>query len=445
MAIKDDHNVREYLDDVCTQIKCRDVHPQIRLEILAHIDDNVRDLTAKGLAESQALEQALKRMGDPVILGKQLHRAHKPRLEWSLLLLAGSLVSFGLFTLYAIEANGLLDHTPSILIFTKSLVYALIGLVVLVGITMVDYRRVLPFSGHMFAAALLLLTVTALFGLRTGGKNWLNLGVITIDFVGMAPYFLVIALAGIFARWSWETIAGRLKAVVLLTLPILLMINNVNMASVALYTVTFVMLMVVSGARWRDVLLVIVLPSVVLLIALFSLPHRLERLTAFLFPSKDPLGSGYLHLQLVEAMRSAGLWGQGFDLPKLFLPGVHSEFVFTYIVYAFGWLAGAVVILLGCALLVRMAKVAQGTKDQYGRLLITGLAGLLLTQFAWNVLMNVGLAPISGVSLPFISYGGSLFVVNMMAMGFVLSVYRRKNWELVPEHQAGEILPGRSY
>ncbi|MDQ7791298.1 MAG: FtsW/RodA/SpoVE family cell cycle protein [Clostridia bacterium] len=434
MEIERDSKVQDYLDNVCSRIKCRDVHPQIKLEILVHIEDNVKHLTEKGLTESQALEQALKQMGDPVILGRQLHRAHKPRMEWSLLLLVGSLVSFGLFTLYAIEANGLLDHTPSTLIFTRSLIYTLIGLVVLVGITVVDYRRVLPFSGHMFAAALLLLTVTALFGLHTGGKNWLNLGVITIDFVGVAPYFLIIALAGIFTRWSWETAAGLLKAVFLLTLPILLMINNVNMASVALYTVAFVMLMVVSGAGWRDVLLVTALPLVVLLVALFSLPHRLECLTAFLFPSKDPLGSGYLHLQLVEAMRSAGLWGQGFDLPKLFLPGVHSEFVFTYIVYAFGWLAGAVVVLLGCALLVRMAKAAQGTKDQHGRLLITGMAGLLFTQFAWNVLMNVGLAPISGVSLPFISYGGSLFVVNMTALGLILSVYRRKNRELLPEY-----------
>jgi cell division protein FtsW (lipid II flippase) len=161
--------------------------------------------------------------------------------------------------------------------------------------------------------------------------------------------------------------------------------------------------------------------------ALSSRPYLYERLITFLNPYRDPQGSGYQLVQSIASMRQAGLWGQGFGAPNQVVPYVYSDFIFTYIVYALGWVVGAALLLVVAFFIIRMIQAARRVKDPYGMLVISGTASIFSVQFVWAILMTMGFVPVAGTSLPFISYGGSQFVLQMAAMGLILSIYRRKD------------------
>jgi len=154
MGLEQHEKVQEYLNAVCSQIKCREVHGQIRLELLGHIEERVEELKLANVPEGEAVDKAIGRMGDAFNLGKQLHQAHKPRLEWSLLALIGSFVGIGLLTLLSIEKYGFF-RDKSVSLFPNSLVWLLLGLIVAVGINCLDYRKIRRFSMYFYVGTLL--------------------------------------------------------------------------------------------------------------------------------------------------------------------------------------------------------------------------------------------------------------------------------------------------
>jgi cell division protein FtsW (lipid II flippase) len=109
------------------------------------------------------------------------------------------------------------------------------------------------------------------------------------------------------------------------------------------------------------------------------------------------------------------------------IPSAHTDFIFAYITYTFGWFTAIILAVLIMVFLIRMTRIAIIVKNNYARLLVIGLATIFAVQFLWNIAMNLGFAPISGVGLPFISYGGSQLISNALAVGIILSIYRRKN------------------
>lgn len=444
MALERERGVEEFLNTVCAGVRFQDAHQEIRREILSHIEEKVEELTARGLDERDAVKQALAQMGDASDLGKRLNEVHKPRTEWGLVLLVGALVGFGLIALYTIEANGLLEYATVFSgIFYKSLVYAGLGIAVAFALSLFDYRKLAPLSKYLFAATVIVVGLVCLSGPNTGGYR-LDLGFVMVDVVSIAPYFLLAALAGIFAHPDWDWLQKGdsplfypiLKTFVLLAVPLVLFVSVPSMASVVMFSVGFLILMFASGARWPQMAAVAVVPLLAAGVAVISHPWHVPRLFGFLQPDRDAQGAGYLYLQISEAVRAAGWWGQGFAPGTGFLPEIHTDLIFTYIVYSFGWLAGLLLVLLAAALVFRMIRVARCIKDGYGRLLVISMVSLLFVQFLWNILMCVGLAPLSGIGLPFVSFGGSMLVVNMLALGLVISVYRRKNREVISEWPA---------
>ncbi|MCJ7689290.1 MAG: FtsW/RodA/SpoVE family cell cycle protein, partial [Clostridiaceae bacterium] len=126
-------------------------------------------------------------------------------------------------------------------------------------------------------------------------------------------------------------------------------------------------------------------------------------------------------------IHTSGIFGNGFSAnEKLLVPSMQSNFVFNYIVHTFGWLGAAVIITIIISFIYRILHISKYVRDTYGRLLIAGLISIFIVQFAANILMNVNLFPIIGIALPFISYGGSLGLINMASVGIIMSVYRRR-------------------
>lgn len=427
MELGQHEKVQEYLNAVCFQIKCREVHGQIRLELLGHMEERVEELKLANVPEEEAVNKAIGQMGDAFSLGKQLHQAHKPRIEWSLLALIGSFVGIGLLTLLSIERYGLFRE-KSLSLFPNSLVWLSLGLIVAVGINCLDYRKIRRFSMYLYAGTLLVWLFVLQFGPVYNGKRFLNLFLVQIDFIGITPFLLIVALAGIFSRWNWDQRGWFVKAFILYVVPCLFFSHgSMYFWGNILYTAAFLILILFAGAGILRAFSVLVAPISVFLLNIFQEPYMMARILAFINAYKDPQGAGYIYVQSIEAIRSAGFWGQGFTFPANNIPLFHTELIFTYIVYTFGWIAGLIIFSLAVATVIRMTGVAMQVKEQYGRLLVIGLTGIFAVQFFWNILMTLGFAPISGFNLPFISYGGSQLIIQLAAMGLILSVYRRKD------------------
>ncbi|MTI79534.1 MAG: FtsW/RodA/SpoVE family cell cycle protein [Firmicutes bacterium] len=427
MSIEQNQKVQGYLNSVCSHIKWTEVHEQVKLELLSHIEDCVSEYVAEGISEQEAIEMAINRMGDSVDLGKKLHKTHKPPISWKLLSIVSILAGLGLFTLYSVEMQGLLMGDISVSIFPKGVIYFFLGLVVLLAITFFDYRRLKAYGMHLFVGTILIWLMLLAFGTTiVNGKPYLNLGFININYIDVTPFLFTVALAGIFFNKDWSKPNWFVSPIFLLIVPNIFYIISNSFSAAIIYTLVFFILIVFCGVTKRQLLGVAILPIGLFLLALLQEPYRVARMLAFINPHNDPTGSGYIYIQSINAIRSAGLWGQGFTFSGN-LPEIHTDLIFPYIVYTFGWVAGAVVIMLSVALIVIMTSVVTQVKDKFGRLLVTGLTSILAIHFLWNILMTIGFAPISGISLPFLSYGGSQTLINMAMMGMVLSVYRRKN------------------
>lgn len=426
MDLSSNERVRSYIKRVCSQIKFRDIHHEIRLELETHIQEIAEEHLANGFSEDEAIEQAMKQMGDPDTVGEQLNKVHKPKPEWSILLISLLFLSFGPLTMYFVQQQELLIHHSRL--FEKSLFYSLIGIVLIPWFYLFDYRKLEKYSKHIYVVTLLILSYTVFWGYELNGSScWLSLGPFMINFVSITPLLFTIAFAGIFAKWHWDSITRDFQALALFLAPLLLILSAPSLTAAVIYTAACIVLMTVSGGKLRSILF-ITSPVIfaVLLLAVLA-PQWLAKFFMFLNPAQDPLGAGYLNMQLSEVLSSSGYLGQGLSFAPGMLPDLHTDFIFAFITYTFGWTASILLIALIIVFLVRVALIAKQVKTSYAKLLISGIVGLLTLQFLWHIAMNLGIAPIAAVGLPFISYGGSQLVINAAAVGIILSIYRRKN------------------
>ncbi len=416
--------IQSYINKVCSQIKLREAHSEIKVELETHILERYEEFLEEGFSQEEALDKAIVQMGSATDVGKQFAKIHKPRPEWSVLVLSVLFVSLGILLVYFMENQGL---TITSSLFEKSIVYALMGVLIMIGLYYFDYRKLEAYSKYIYLASIIMLLITYFFGSIAAGKRWLSIGSITLDFVSLSPILFCIALAGIFNNWNWHKPSKMLCAMLLCVVPLMLILDNGSLVSGIIYSIMCITLLIVSSAGWKMILLWSSIGAGVGSLLILGSPYRIQRIISLINPNADPFGSGYIYLQIKNVINSSGFYGHGFTLDPRIIPEVHTDFVFTYIIFTFGWIAGLILAGLILLFLIRMLNVAIIVKNSYAKLIMSGFITIFATQFIWYILMNLGLAPISAISLPFISYGGSQIFINALAIGAVLSIYRRKN------------------
>jgi cell division protein FtsW (lipid II flippase) len=422
----ENNNVQEYINKVCMLIKNKDVHYDINLELQDHIQTLKEDFISSGLSEEEATEKALAHMGNPDLIGKELNKTHKARLSWGVIIPLLCFSIFGLVTMYFIQSSGAVSHAEDIQMFQKNLVFYVMGISFMVGLYFFDYRRILPYSKGIYIAVVLLLASQISLSIPINGSYYFHLGVITVNLIPYCLMLLVISLSGIFLTFEWHKPLEFIKALGLIIVPGLLMLRG-PISFGFLYFIAVITLMIMSKARMYQVLLSVASPIVAIYTSLLLVPYRLRRFTIFLDPASDPENSGWIYLQVKKAIASAGLFGKGFTLEPRTIPELHTDFIFTYIVHSFGWIIAAIVIAFIVVFLLKLMNIAKITKNSYGKLLVSAFIAILTTEFLLSLGMNFGISPMVGISLPFMSFGGSQLVINMIIVGLILSVYRRKD------------------
>ncbi len=427
MALTKNARIEAYINDVCSQIKFREVHPEIKLELEAHIHDIVNDYLSKDFSEDEAVDKAIAQMGQAAIVGKQLNKIHKAKPEWSILSISLFFVITGLLSMFFIEKQGLFTTTP-IHIFICSLVYTIIGVVITTVLYLFDYRKLELYSKQIYLSTILILVFVIIFGQRVNGKPYLDLGLISIDIVKISPILFSISLAGILKKWIWNKPKKFFQGLLLCVIPLILILSGGSITASIIYTMTCITLMIVSGAGKRTFLLMLGLLSGMIIPAVTIYPFKLAGLIEFINPGSQTFSNGYINNQLSLLINSSGPFGQGFTLKSNIMPpGLHTEFIFSYMVFTFGWIAIGILAALAVIFIIRMSHVARIAKNNYAKMLISGFITIFVIQFLWNILMNLGFAPISEVDLPFISFGGSQLIFNAAMLGVISSIYRRRN------------------
>ena len=360
--------------------------------------------------------------------------------DWLAVLLAAVLLGTGLSFIYSAswrgEEAGIVGAW-----FSRQIWWAALGAVVAAALAAVDYRFWIRSAWWLYLATLGMLALVLVAGTKVyGAYRWLNVFGVLVQPSEFAKVALVVVLArvlggGALAPRSFGTIAVGL---LLTALPFLLILVEPDLGTAAVLVPTAAIMLFAAGAAFRYLASLALLGVGGIGFALSPLGHFLlsdyqhERILTFLEPSRDPLGSGWNALQSAIAVGSGGFWGKGFlngtqnvlgFLPRTVSP---TDFIFPVIAEETGFIGASALLLVFAFLLMRYLRTAWTAGDPAGSLLATGIAGLLFCHVFVNVGMTIGLLPITGLPLPFVSSGGSFMVSTLAGFGLVQSVHVRR-------------------
>ena len=321
---------------------------------------------------------------------------------------------------------------------TRQAVYAVAGCLLASVITRFDLQSLEGKWPWMYGGMLLAICSVFVLGVtRRGARSWIDLGPIDLQPSEMGKIMLMLALAGFMVARVRDMHRASILALslVLAAIPAFFVFIQPDLGTAQVYAVIGMSIVFFAGARWLHLaalggtLLVVIVLAVGVLPA-FGVqvlqPHQTQRLTGFLNPESDPQGANYNAIQAKITVGSGGAWGKsatdGSQAQKGFLPEPHTDFIFATLVERHGFAGGAVLLGLFALLVSRCLRAVSVAPSMFGRLICGGVAAMFTWQLLVNVGMTIGVMPITGVTLPLISYGGSSMIANLMAIGLVSNV-----------------------
>ena len=350
-----------------------------------------------------------------------------------------------IFTLILLTAGLLIISSASIVISQRNFgtpyyYVAHQGLAALLGLAALALTQAIPYrSWKRLALPLLILSlllVAAVFipslGYTYGGaRRWLTLGPVSLQPSELLKFSLILYLASWLDRKKAESkgfASAFLPFLVVMGLVGVLLVSQPDIGTLIVTAGAAVTLYFLGGGRVSQLTTFAILAAIGLLIIVQLAPYRINRFLVFFNPGLDPQGIGYHLNQAILAIGSGGFWGRGFgqSIQKFdYLPEPIGDSVFAVIVEEFGFLGALLLTALYLALLLRAITVARRAPDFFGKLLVSGIAALLTLQAFINMAAISGLLPLTGIPLPFVSYGGTSLVMTLAMVGIVLNVSKR--------------------
>lgn len=320
----------------------------------------------------------------------------------------------------------ILTSTASILVFSQA-ANLVVGVILLIVIASIDYRIWSKFIWVIYAASILLLAITFLGPNVRGTTRWIDLAGARLQPSEIVKPLFILVMSFLFSRCR----RLDLKSILLLFaafLPVALLIyKQPDLGNVIVYLFVFVTFILLSRISLRfaivgALIFLTILPGMWVMMR----PYQRDRVMSYINPHADPTGTGYNALQSMIAIGSGGIFGlglgRGTQSRLLFLPEYHTDFIFASLGEELG-LAGGILVLSFCALLLgRLLKIAGNIDDPVGSFMVLGVFAQIFIQVFINIGMNLGLLPITGITLPLVSYGGSSVISTCIGLGLVISV-----------------------
>lgn len=350
-------------------------------------------------------------------------------IHWPITVLTILLAAAGIFSIYSATFRGMTDYAQ------KQFIWSLIGVIVFFLTIRLGYRFFLNISYTFYILTLLLLLWVLFFtDARSGAHRWITIGPFVLQPSEFAKMATILMLANFLASRNpvSKHLPNLMLAILFVGLPAFLILKQPDLGSCLVFSPILIAVLFFWGIRIRYLISFFILIAASLPFLWHVLkPYQQKRLLVFLNPSIDPIGASYTAIQSKIAVGSGGLFGkgwlQGTQTQLDFVPEHHTDFIFTVISEEFGFIGALFIIALFALLIAYSFQIMQHTTDHQAKLLAIGVIGFFSFQVLINIAMTIGLAPITGITLPFISYGGSSLLATFFAFGLLASIYRERS------------------
>jgi len=384
------------------------------------------------------------------------------------------LVITGMIAIFSATGAGATDEQGY---FLRQLIWAIVGILVMFGVSFISLRFINRFSYWLYGISMFLLLLVLMVGKAgQGAERWLVLGPINLQPSELAKLATIMAVSKFLADKYADV--NKLKyfiiSVALILLPFLLITRQPDLGTGLVFLALIIPLLFWAGLNWFHIFTIVtpiftmifsfnfwtfmVLMLVIALILAYSRkkpiimtavfllnitvgiltpymwnqlrPYQQQRIMTFINPEKDPKGAGYQIIQSQVAIGSGGIWGKGYlkgtQTQLRFLPAQHTDFIFSVIGEEFGFIGASGILFIYLILILRLIKISSSIRDQFESMIIIGIATIFMFHIIINIGMTVGMAPVTGLPLPFLSYGGSSLLTNLIMVGVILNISRHK-------------------
>lgn len=353
-------------------------------------------------------------------------------VEWPILICVIVLITIGCVALYSATQNTDYDELK------KQLIWFAISIPVMIAFIVIDYEHIIKISPIVYVVMLALLVAVLFTKPINGATSWFIIGSVSLQPAEFAKIFVILCMSFVITRIQEKDkseINKPLKlgiVLLVLAIPVLLIIKQPDYGTAIAFVIATMFMLFVSGINKKyiffTILAIIVFAPI---LYFFILPaHAKTRIDVFLNPNLDPRGSGYNIIQSKLAIGAGQLFGmgvkQGNQTQLGYLYPKTTDFIFSVIGEEMGFVIAGLVIVLYIFLIVRAISIAKTAKDDKGAYVAIGIAGIFVFHMVENIGMTMGLLPITGVPLPFVSYGGSSLLTNLILVGLLLNISGRR-------------------
>ncbi len=352
-------------------------------------------------------------------------------LDYSVVITVCILLSYSLFIITSASFGQFADVYYYL---KRQIVWDILGISILIFILSIDYNVIKKASRYLYGFMIVLLLAVLLIGAEHGGaKSWIDIGPFSMQPSEFSKIIIIIILAKYLSENETliKTWRGIFLAFLYVGIPLLFILKQPDLGTALVFFAILFGMLFAGGVPIKKLML-IAGSGIAALPILWNFldKYQKNRLIVFIDPNVDPLGAGYHVIQSKIAVGSGGLMGKGLfkGTQNLlnFLPEQHTDFIFSVIGEELGFIGAIVLLSLYLFLLWKGIKIAMAAKDKFGTLLVVGVLSMYTFHILENVGMTIGLMPITGIPLPFMSYGGSSTLANMIALGIILNVRMRR-------------------
>lgn len=350
------------------------------------------------------------------------------RIHWFLVLAAVALGCVGVYAVYAAT------WTRDVEFWDRQAIFLALGIPIMLAIALIDYRWIRWGAVPIYVISIVLLVLVRVMGRSTyGSGRWLDLGFISLQPSQLAIVAGILTVAVFLEATSRFHPLLRIAGVgVIVSVPAFLILSQPDLGTTIVWLPVVMAMLFVGGIpkRYLAAMLLVVVAAMPLVANFVIKPYQKDRITAFLDPNADPLGAGWTINQSMIAVGSGGIEGKGFKaqntLTELgFLPSTisHNDFIFAVFAEHHGFIGGTLLLAGFACLLVMGLQIAMMARDTMGRLIAAGIIAQLFTHIYMNVGMTISLSPVTGLPLPFMSYGGTFLLVTLASIGILESIW----------------------
>jgi cell division protein FtsW (lipid II flippase) len=418
------NKISQFLKTVCEQIRWKKAHDIIEEEIENHIIDQKNAFMANGLNEEVAIDKALKEMGDPVLIGSELDRTHKPEVEWSIILLTGLILILGFALRLLVTYDSNMPLTVS-----NNLISVVLGIGFMIIVYFLDFTIIGKYPKIIFLA-LIVVTIGAM-----GVSPIINGKYFYVQFIVM---LFPIAFSGIIYNMRAYGYLGIILSGLFFGFSGFVVLIIPSVSSMFLYSVTCLILLTFAitkgyfNVNKKRAMLLVYIPIIFILflvtIGILNSPYCLERLLNAFNPYLDPLGTGYIGIVIRDMLVHAKFYKHlELGSSDIILPNINTDYMLTYVIHRLGWISFIFIIAVILAFIIRSSIICVKQKSVLGKLVSIAVLLTFIMQVVIYVASNLGFQLFSPLTLPLISYGGTGTIINMILIGVMLSVFKSGN------------------